>query len=228
MAGYEEVLAQLASSLASVALNLVNGAIEVLIVILFLLLGYYVAKIVEKAVVMAAEKSGVEKWVKDHGLQDALAGFTLTGLSVMLVKLVVIAAFLGIAADVTNIGFLRGLVTGFIGYVPLLLQGIVVIVLAMLAIDYVSDRIEASKNVPFAKTIAVVAKAFVAYTALVIALPLVLPSADTELLRVAFYLLVGSLALSLGLGMAIAIGLGLKDTVADLAKKRKADIEKII
>jgi len=153
---------------------------------------------------------------------------TLTGLATMLVKLVIIASFLGIAADVTNIEFLRGLVTAFINYVPMLLQGLVIIVLAMLAIEYVTDRIEAGKQIPFAKTVAMVAKAFVAYTALVIALPLVLPSADVELLRVSFYLLVGSLAVSLGLGMAIAIGLGLKDTVSDLAKKRKSDIEKIV
>ena len=54
------------------------------------------------------------------------------------------------------------------------------------------------------------------------------PNADPSILRFAFLLLLGAVALAFGLGMAIAIGLGMKDTVARVAKKKEGDLEKLV
>jgi hypothetical protein len=122
---------------------------------------------------------------------------------------------------------LRDLVLWFISYVPLLLQGATILVIALLAGDYVTDRIKESRA-PFARFLGVVFEIFVIYTALVMALPLLLPNADVEILKTAFILIVGGVVFALALGAAIAIGLGAKDTVSRLAKKKEGDLEKLV
>ena len=69
---------------------------------------------------------------------------------------------------------------------------------------------------------------FIAYNALVIAMPLLLPSADPSLLVWSFLVLLGAFAIALGFGAAIAIGLGMKDTVADIAKKHKDKFDRLL
>jgi len=103
----------------------------------------------------------------------------------------------------------------------------VILVIAMLGADYVTDRIRKTRDIPFPNTMAVMGKVFVGYTALVIAMPLILPGADVEILRTFFTLLVGAFALAIGLGGAIAIGFGMKDTVGTVAKDHKHEIKKL-
>ena len=55
---------------------------------------------------------------------------------------------------------------------------------------------------------------------MVIALPLVLPNADVEILKTTFFLIVGAFARP-SAGLAIAIGLGTKDTIAAVQEKQK-------
>jgi hypothetical protein len=114
---------------------------------------------------------------------------------------------------------------GFAFFVPISGDGTFVIAGALIASDYISNRI---KGVQFARTIGWLIKLFVGYTALVIALPYILPGADTEILKTAFTLAVSSVAVALGLGFAIALGWGLKDTVHDIAQKKKKMLEELI
>ena len=108
-----------------------------------------------------------------------------------------------------------------LGYLPSLVQGLIIVLAALMAADYLTDRIKSSKKLPFANSVGILVQLFIAYNALVIALPLLLPSADPSLLVWSFLVLLSAFAIALGFGSAIAIGLGMKDTVADLAKKHK-------
>jgi len=113
------------------------------------------------------------------------------------------------------------------GYLPSLLQGVIIIMAALMAGDYVTDRMKESKKMPFANTVAIAVEVFIAYNALVIAMPMLLPAADPSLLVWSFLVLLSALALALGLGAAIALGLGMKETVADVAKKHKDKINRL-
>ncbi|MEM0475860.1 MAG: hypothetical protein QW343_03635 [Candidatus Norongarragalinales archaeon] len=218
---------RLADAFARVGENFVAGLGDVVVVLIFLAVGWIVAKFLCFFLNKFLLHVGLEKWIKKKGLETALLGFTVTGVLDSFLKLVTIAVFLGIAADITRLLFLRDLVTWFIGYVPLLVQGATIIVLALLAGDYVTDRIKESK-IPFGRFLGVVFEIFVIYTALVMALPLILPNADVEILKTAFILIVGGVVFALALGFAIAIGLGAKDSVARLAKKKENDLEKLV
>ena len=151
----------------------------------------------------------------------------MTGVLSSFVKLLTYVVFLGIASNVVHLSFLENLVNWAVSYVPVLIQGVVILMLALLAGDYVTDRIKASK-VPFAKLFGMASEGFIVYTALVIALPQVLPNADVDILKTTFFLIVGAFALAVGLGLAIAIGLGTKDTIAAVAKKRQKTLERMV
>ncbi len=223
------VTLKLAEALGIAGANLILGLTQLLVVGLFIILGYVVAAVLIKIVNRGIEHSKVEDWLEKRGMHDAMMGFSFRGLVGSIVKLFTVAAFLGIAAGLdTNLGFLETLVLWFISYVPRLVEGIVIVSIAFFGAEYVVEKIKHEKGVPFARGISTAIKVFVGYTALVIALPLVLPGADVEILKLSFLLLLGSASLALGLGFAIAIGLGFKDAVAGVAKSKEKELEKLI
>ena len=221
------LVSRLSDAFANVAENFLVGLADVLVVLLFLILGWIVGKVFAAILARFLDRIKLEQGLKKRGVHDALFGFTVSSVLEKFVKILTYAAFLGIAAEVVNMVFLGDLVRWFIGYVPLFLQGATVMVLALLAVDYITGYIRKSE-MPFKRLAAALLKVFVLYTAIVIALPLVLPNADVNILYTAFSLFMVALAVALGLGFAIAIGLGLKDSVASLARKRMGDLEELI
>ncbi len=223
------VTLELGTQLAVASANFIVGLAQAIVVVLFILLGYLVAKLINHFIVnRGLEHAKAEDWLEKRGMHDALMGFTLRGILGSFVKLLTVAVFLGVASDITNLGFLETLVLWFVSYVPALIEGAIIIAIALFGAEYVAEKVKKEKGVPFARGIGTAIKVFVGYTAVVIALPLILPGADVEILKLAFLLLLGSAGLALGLGGAIAIGLGLKDTVADVAKSKQKDFEKLL
>ena len=224
-------LSLLASNLSTVvsdvAKNFVVGLAAIIVVLFFLVLGWIVGRILVRVLHAFLEGIQLEHKLEKRGIHDALLGFSVTGVLSSFVKLLTYVVFLGIASNVVHLSFLENLVNWAVSYVPVLIQGVVILMLALLAGDYVTDRIKASK-VPFAKIFGMALEGFIVYTALVIALPLVLPNADVDILKTTFFLIVGAFALAIGLGMAIAIGLGTKDTIAAVAKKRQKTLERLV
>jgi hypothetical protein len=222
------VTIQLTQALGLAGANLILGLAQLVVVSLFVILGFLVAGFIIKLVNRGIDEAKAEKWLEQRGMHDALLGFAPKALVGTIVKLLTLSVFLGIAANVTNLGFVEGLVLWFISYVPRLIEGIVIISLALFGAEYVTEKISRDKEIPFGRAVGTAIKLFVGYTAVVIALPLVLPGADVEILKLSFLLLLGALALAIGLGMAIAIGLGAKDAVAAVAKRKEKELEKLI
>lgn len=222
----ELVSQRFSEALGKITLNFVEGLASLVVILAFLFVAWLVTKLLMKVLHAFLESVHLEEKLKQKGVDDALLGFSVTKILGLFVKLLTYAVFLGMAADVVNLKYLSQLINFFVGYVPALIQGATILVIAMLGADYVTDKIKASK-IPFSKTVGVLLEVFIVYSALVIALPLVLPSADVEILRSTFLLVVGAFAIAFGAGMAIAIGLGMKDTVADVAKHRRKEIEKV-
>ncbi len=218
---------RLAEAVSLVAKDFVVGLAALIVVLFFMVLGWLVGKVLVRVLHAFLEGIQLEEKLEKRGLHDALLGFTVTGVLGTFVKLMTYAVFLGIAASVVRLGFLEGLVVRFINYIPSLIEGVAILGFFLLGGDYVTDRIKASK-VPFAKILGIAVEVLIIYTGIVIAMPLVLPGADVEILKTTFFLVIGSLALALGLGMAIAIGLGTKDTIASVAKKKEKTLERLV
>ncbi|MFH1056603.1 MAG: hypothetical protein V1717_02295 [Candidatus Micrarchaeota archaeon] len=224
---FDVLYARLVEALSMAASNFMYGLIDLLILVVFLGIGWIVSVFLVSILENFLLQIGLEKQLRKRSIHDALFGFTLTDVLGKVLKLLTLAVFLGIAAEVTSLVFVGELVSWFVGYIPLFVQGVAVLLIALLGGDYITDKMRSS-SVPFKNLIAWVLEAFIIYTGVVIALPLFLPNADASILRTAFLLLLGSVALAFGLGMAIAIGLGLKDTVARVAKKKEGDLEKLV
>jgi len=215
-----------------IATNFVNSLISVFFFILVAIIGYIIAKITGWLWKYAAGKIKLEHFMKQHGLHDALLGWTLTGIIKFILELWIFMLFLGWAAQMSGFLFLTANIQGIINYIPGLVKGLTILVIAMLVGDYITDRIKASKVTPFAKPIGTLVEVVIVYIGVVMALPLVLPGANTIILESTFMTAVNAffaaIAIAIGLGGAIAIGLGTKDTVRVVAKKKQKDLEKLI
>ncbi len=218
---YDLMVGQLQTAASGFVGNLLEGVIAFGILVVILLIGLFVSNLLGWVLRRFLAELKVEKFLESHGVHDAFVGFTFTNISVSVLKLYVVVAFLGIAASIVRVDLLTSLASQALGYLPSLVQGLIILMIGLLAGDYITDRMKTSKKIPFANSLAILVELFIAYNALVIAMPLLLPAADPTLLIWSFLLILGAFALALGLGSALAIGFGLKDTVSEVAKKNK-------
>jgi len=226
--GYENMLGNLQTGATGFAGNLLEGLAAFCIFVLIMFIGVVVADLLGKVLRIFFKEIKLEKHLQSHGVDDAFVGFTFSDIVVSILKLYVVVAFLGIAADVIKVPMITYLAAQTIGYLPSLVQGLIVLLAGLLAGDYITDKMKESKKIPFINPLAILVELFIAYNALVIAMPMLLPSADPSLLIWSFLVVLAALAFALGLGAAIAIGLGMKDVVADVAKKHKDKLHKLL
>lgn len=224
---YDNVQSVLSQSGSAVVGNLVYGVAAFSVMVLILAIGYAVAWVLGKALKEFARQIKVEQFMEKHGVHDSLLGFNITSISVLLVKLWVMVVFLGISAQITNVGLIVDLSAKAINYMPMLVEGVVLLVSGLIVADYVTDRMKTMKKIPFVNGIAMAIEVFVIYVAAVMALPLMLPAVKADILESSFNIVLTAVCFSLGLGFAIAVGLGLKDAVADVAKKHKDKIARM-
>jgi len=228
MMAYEYLMNQLQASSVNFIGNLLSGVFAFCVLVAVMLIGIWVANLLGQVLKEFFHRVKLEKFLEGHGVHDAFLGFTLSGIAIIMLKLYVVVAFLGIAADIIQMPMLYMLAAQAIAYLPSLAQGLIILLAALMAADYLTDKIKDSKKLPFANGIGILVTLFIAYNALVIALPLLLPAADPSLLVWSFLVLLSAFAIALGLGAAIAIGLGMKDTVAEIAKKNKDKFSRLL
>jgi len=225
---YFDIVGQVQTGTTGFVGNFLQGVVAFCLFVIIMLAGWYVAGLIGMVLRRFLEEMKVEKFLKEHEVHDAFIGFTFTNISVGLLKLYVLVAFLAIAAGIIQVPVVAYLAAQVIGYLPMLFQGIVILMAGLLAGDYITDRMKMSKKVPFINALAIIVEVFIAYNALVIALPMILPAADPSLLVWSFLIVLGAVGIALGFGTAIALGLGLKDTVSDIAKKHKGKFDSLL
>ena len=225
---YEQMLGQLQTNTTGFVGGMLEGLAAFCILVIIMFAGVAVANVLGKVLRLFFKELKFEKFLASHGVDDAFVGFTFTDISVAVLKLYVVVAFLGIASDIVRVPMLTYVAVQAISYLPSLVQGMVILLAWLMAGDYITDKIKVNKKIPFANSVAILIELFIAYNALVIAMPLLLPAADPSLLILSFLVVLGALAFAVGLGTAIAIGLGLKDTVADVAKKHKDKFNRLL
>ncbi len=218
---YEKMVEQLQTSATGFVGNLLEGVVAFAILVLIMLAGYVVANFLGMVLRRFFGELKLEKFLESHGVHDAFVGFTFTNIVVALLKIYVMVFFVGIAASIVKVPMLTYFSAQAMGYLPSLVQGLVILLIGLMAGDYITDRMKTHKKMPFANSLAILVELFIAYNALVIAMPLLLPAADPSLLVWSFLVVLAALAFAIGLGAAIALGFGLKDTVSDVAKKNR-------
>jgi len=225
---YADIVGQVQIGTTGFVGNLLEGLAAFGVFVVIMVAGWYVASLLGTLLRRFCNEIRIEKFLEKHGVHDAFVGFTFTNIIVSLFKLYVLVFALTIAAGVVKVPILAYLAAQAIGYLPMLFQGLVILMTGLVAGDYITDRIKANKKMPFANTLGIIVWVFIAYNALVISMPMLLPAADPSLLVWSFLIVIAAVGIAVGLGSAIAIGFGLKDTVSEVAKKHKGKIESLL
>ncbi len=218
----EEVFSQVdfTAMLRGLAVNTFNVLVASAIVVLFVLLGIFVAAIINRIIRHLFEKVGVEEVMKKMDVTNALRGFTVTGIVTALVKVYVVLAFLGAAANLIELNFFVTVIHQVISYIPMFIQGLLIIIGAVVLTHY-KRRVIRETKIPFAHQIALLSTGLVLYIAVIMALPLILPNVDTSSLLMILQTFMISLFVAIALGFGLAIGLGLKEPIAKAGLKHQ-------
>jgi hypothetical protein len=182
-----------------------------------LLLGYGVAKMVERGTEVFLARIGFDGWMADGGVTEALertgTGF---GASTVIAKLIFWAVMLLVIlliANVLGLNEVSGLFAELLSYIPNVIAAVIILLLGMVLGEFVKDLVLASAGAMHGgPTLARAAKAAVIVLAVFMALEQLNIAEDIVL--VAFMAIMGAAALAAG----IAFGLGGREIAAEIAE----------
>ena len=174
--------------------------------LLILLIGWLIGKIFGKIVRSILKKLKADRYFKFG------RGFEVSNVFSVIATWAIYLLFIILAVDVLEINILSEILLDVLKFIPLMVEGIIIILVGYLVAKYVQGQVVASK-VRYSEIIGQV----IFFFAIIIAIDLALHSIGLEPFVIDGIILI--LVGSIGLGIAIALGLGLKDTVAKVAKK---------
>ncbi len=174
--------------------------------LLILLIGWLIGKIFGKIVRSILKKLKADRYFKFG------RGFEVSNVFSVIATWAIYLLFIILAVDLLEIDILSTILLDILRFIPLLVEGIIIILVGYLVAKYVQGQIVASKM-----TYSEVIGQVIFFFTLIIAIDLSLHAIGLEPFVIDGIILI--LVGSIGIGVAIALGLGLKDTVAKLAKK---------
>ncbi len=180
--------------------------------------GWLVGKIVGGIVTEAFRKAKSDKWLKDHGIHDALGGIELAKLMGTITKWYVIVVFLGQVTAYIRLQALQIFLQQLVGYLPALIGAFLVLIVGLLIGEYAKINIMKVKFT-YKDLMARAAKFLIVYFALVIGLETA--NFSVAILRDAFRIGFTALAISVAIVVGISLGFAVKTDAEAYWKKMK-------
>lgn len=174
--------------------------------LLILLIGWLIGKIFGKIVRSILKKLKADRYFKFG------RGFEVSNIFSVIATWTIYLLFIILAVDMLEVDILSEILLDVLKFIPLIVEGIIIILVGYLLAKYVQGQIVASK-MSYSEIIGQV----IFFFTIIITIDLALHAIGLEPFVIDGIILI--LVGSIGLGIAIALGLGLKDTVAKLAKK---------
>ncbi len=211
---------------------IITAVIAVITLGISFTVGYYIAHALNTAIKTLLEKAGLEKWVDDHELSNALLGFRITQVITIWVKTFVIVASLGFGFSAVE-GFIgasffvtQEIILPFTDYLLGIATSLIVIGGALFIAKFISNEVKKG-DILFSHQIAGAVHLAIAYFALIAVLPTLLPGPGTEIASLLTFFL-QALVVGIGLAIGLAFGLGLKEVVSKSALKHQGAFEKYV
>jgi len=195
---------------------------NIVVAILLLVLGYFVAFIVGHVVKWLLEKVGLNKYIKEAHLTKEMGHTNVPNLTGDLVKWFVFIIFLQVAVEILNLSTLSSLLDEFVRWLPNVLVAIIVFFVGVALAHYVDYKIRSHTNMRGMKVLSGVLKVVILFLAIIVGLGQI--GVKVGVLENAFLILVGALGLGFALAMGIGLGLGLKDEAEDIVSKFKKNL----
>jgi len=205
--------------------------LAIVIGFIVLVIGYFISVVLETILKKLFRKAKFEEVIAEHGLSNALMGFTLSGIITGVTKWLVFLYFVVASVDIIETAInpsgshsLTIFLTGIVNFIPWLLEGLIILISGLLLGDFVASR--AKEGIKFhGKTVGLVIKAVVLYFTTVLVLSIPQYNINTQLLMTVFEYLALGVSLGIAGAMTLAFGLGMKDSVARISKKHEREME---
>ncbi len=202
--GLIQVTEPIQAILTSVILLIPNIIYAAVLLIVGLIIGSIVGRITKELLI---------RLKVDHYIGKRTPIFKLSDIFPLIFEWTLYLVFIQAASQVLGIVALEAFVQMIIGFIPGLVEAVIVIILGYVFAEYLQREIERGKGI-YSNVIGKSVFWLVQYIAVALALPLV--GIDATLVNNILLIIVAAF----GAGIAIAVGLGLKDVVRDLARKR--------
>jgi small-conductance mechanosensitive channel len=183
-----------------------------------LLLGYILAKLVQKGIARLLRRLHLNEWLRRGGVMSAVDSaathFNPSRVVAHLAFWVVMFTAMLVAANALGIDSLAPVFSELVGYVPSVIAAIVIVILGIVLGDFVSGLIMASTHALHGgPTLARAGKAGVVLLAVFMALQEL--GVATNIVTTAFAIIFGAVALA----AALAFGLGNRDLAGEITRE---------
>ncbi len=205
-----------------------NAVIALVVLVAFFLISKVVGKYTSVIIRRVSKAIKLEETIAAHGMDDALLGFRLTEIVTIIVEFYIMLVFFGTATDLLGLTYFSTIVASILNYVPNLIEGIAVLVGALFLGDFVSDKLKKKGTFAFKDHVANFIEIFVIYVGVIIALPIILPAAETTILLDILRLAMITIVIAVGLGVGLAIGLGFKAPIEKAALANQSMFDELV
>lgn len=175
--------------------------------VILLIVGWLVGTVIGKIVKELLVRFKVDKYIS-----KGRPVIRLSEVFPLIFEWLIYLVFIQAAVEVLGVRALADFTKTLVGFIPGMLEAVVVVVVGYAIAEHVKVELEQAK-LAYANIMGKVLFWLIVYVAVALALPLV--GINPTLINSILLIIVGSV----GVGIAIALGLGLKDLVAEIAKK---------
>ncbi|OYT34672.1 MAG: hypothetical protein B6U87_01695 [Candidatus Aenigmarchaeota archaeon ex4484_52] len=191
--------------------------------IIIILLGLLIAKILGNATKKILYKLGLDKYLIEHKLDNAIGMVSASKISGDIVKWYVFVLFLIPAVNVLKLGDISLLIIDFVKWFPSLIFGIVIVICGLLVSEYCSRNLK-NTTFKFKNQIALCIKLIILFFFLDVALSEI--GLNIVFIENVFLLILGGFIFALSLAMGIGLGFALKEEGKEFFNTIIKEIEK--
>ncbi len=155
----------------------------------------------------------------DYYISKRTNMFKISDIFPVIIEWMFYLVFIQAAVQTLGITALVEFVDMILGFIPGLIEAIIIVILGYVFAEYVKNEFEKTK-IAYSEFMSRIIFWLITYISVALALPLI--GIDATIVNSILLIIMGSF----GLGLAIAIGLGLKDVIRDIAKKKSKSLMK--
>ncbi|MBI5253490.1 MAG: hypothetical protein HY930_03720 [Euryarchaeota archaeon] len=202
--------------------------LKIIAALVVLIVGLYAGRVFGRVISKVLDKAGLNELIRKTVVGEHIekSGVQLVGISDLVIRWFIYAVALMAAVDILGIGFLTTFLLDAIGYIPSLVAGIVILLVGLVAVDFIVEFIKTTTKelkIEYISAVTFVIRISLYLMILVMALDQF--KIKTTIIYALITPIAYGIAIGAGIGLGIAIGWGLKDAVAKAAEKKLKEKE---
>lgn len=200
--------------------SFVNILPGLLAAILIIILGYAVAYLIGHGLKLLLQKLGVNRAVEKSELTRAVGPTNVSAVIGEITKWYIFIIFLGVAADLLQLGSLSDLLNEFVLWLPNVIAAIIVLFVGIALAYYIEMKVLENTKMKGMRAVAGITKVVMIILAVLVALEQI--GVTVSILENTFLIIIGAIGLGIALALGIGLGLGLRES----SKKIIEDVRK--